>query len=232
MGKAKVRRLNVLAGVLAAAVVFLLGYVLATQNRGDAPPAPEPAPQAQQNPLESLARRDPGDPLAKGRPDAPVVLVNYTDFRCPFCAKFGRDIEPELQRRYVDTGVLRIEWRDFPIFGEESLSAAEAGRAAARQGRFWEFHDAVFAQAPPTGHPPMPRERLVELARQAGVPDIQRFEADMGDPGVYAGIQADAMEGAQLGVSSTPTFVINGQPVFGAQPLEVFTEVIEQARAR
>lgn len=54
----------------------------------------------------------------------------------------------------------------------------------------------------------------------------------MGDPGVYAGIQADAMEGAQLGVSSTPTFVINGQPVFGAQPLEVFTEVIEQARAR
>ncbi|GAA2810356.1 DsbA family protein [Saccharopolyspora taberi] len=222
----KVRRLNVLAGVLAAAVVFLLGYVLATQNQPQAaPPPPQP-----ESPLDKLARRDPGDPVAKGRPDAPVVLVNYSDFRCPFCAKFGRDIEPELLRRFGDD--LRVEWRDFPIFGQESLDAAMAGRAAAAQGRFWEFHDTAFAQAPPSGHPPMPRERLVELARQAGVPDLARFEAELDDPAAFAAIQADAMEGSELGVSSTPTFVINGEPVLGAQPIEHFVDVIERARRR
>ena len=222
----KVRRLNVVAGVLAAAVVFLLGYVLATQDK----PQAQPVPPQQESPLDKLARRDPGDPHAKGRPDAPVVLINYSDFRCPFCAKFGRDIEPELLRRFGDD--LRVEWRDFPIFGEESLNAAKAAHAAGAQGRFWEFHDAAFAQAPPSGHPPMPPERLVELARQAGVADIERFKADMNDPAAFAAIQADAMEGSELGVSSTPTFVINGEPVLGAQPLEHFVDVIERARAR
>ena len=72
--------------------------------------------------------------MALGKPDAPVVMINYAELRCPFCAKFSRDIEPELIKRYVDAGVLRLEWRDFPIFGEESLEAAKAGRAAAAQG--------------------------------------------------------------------------------------------------
>ncbi len=222
------RTLQVLAGALAAVVAVLLGY-LVSANGGET--APKQAPAAEQpSPLDTLARRVPDDPLAKGRPDAPVVLIDYSDFRCPFCAKFSTDIEPEL-RKYVDSGDLRIEWRDYPIFGEESMAAAQAGRAAANQGKFWEFHDTTFSQAPDSGHPALPLPRLVELATQAGVPDIERFKADMRDPAVNAAIEADAQEGAELGVSSTPTFIVNGQPLLGAQPVDEFVQLIEQGKA-
>ncbi len=223
----KRRRLNVLAGGLVAVLVVLVAYLLTPKGNPDNAAAERPR---QANPLEALARRIPGDPLAQGKPDAPVVLINYSDYRCPFCAKFARDLEPELVRRYVNTGVLRIEWRDYPIFGQESLGAAQAGRAAARQGRFWQFHSTVMGQAPEDGHPPMPESRLVEFGQQAGVPDLDRFRADLHDPAVYAGVEADATQASQIGVASTPTFLVNGQPIMGAQPLETFVAAVEQAR--
>lgn len=226
-GRPNKLNLNVLAGALVAVLAVLVAYLLAPAGQ---PEQPTPKETEQANPLEALARRVPGDPLAQGRPDAPVVLINYSDFRCPFCAKFNTDIEPELARRYVDSGVLRIEWRDFPIFGDESINAAKAGRAAARQGKFWEFQHAVFSQAPDNGHPPMPESRLIEFAQQAAVPDIERFRADLNDPATFAEIEKDATQASEIGVSSTPTFLVNGRPVMGAQPLEAFVEVIEQAR--
>src|SRR5699024_10549139 len=67
-----------------------------------------------------MSRRDEADPLAMGAVDAPVVMVEYADFRCPFCGVFARDVQPELISRYVDEGILRIEWRDLPIFGDQS----------------------------------------------------------------------------------------------------------------
>lgn len=84
--------------------------------------------------------------MALGEVDAPVVVVMWSDFQCPFCGRFARETEPELISRYVDKGVLRIEWRDFPYIGPESLPAAVAGRAAAAQGRFWEFGEVVYDQ--------------------------------------------------------------------------------------
>ncbi|MDN5759410.1 MAG: DsbA family protein, partial [Tomitella sp.] len=75
-------------------------------------------------PLGDLATRIEGDPLALGSVDAPVVLVEFADYRCSFCAKFSRDIAPDLIDEYVDSGQLRIEWRDMPIYGEESMLAA------------------------------------------------------------------------------------------------------------
>lgn len=183
-------------------------------------------------PLDRLARREDGDPLALGATDAPVTLVMYSDFRCPFCAKYTRDTEPLLVDRYVHDGVLRIEWRDFPIFGDQSVAAARAGRAAGAQGRFWEFNHAVAAAAPPRGHPEMTERTLIDFAKQAGVPDIARFTAELRDGTHDAAIGADLVEGQSIGVSSTPAFVINGVPVLGAQPLEEFTRVIDAAAAR
>ncbi len=80
-----------------------------------------------------LARRDAGDALAQGRADAPVVLIEYADFKCGYCGKFARDTEPALVKKYVDDGTLRIEWRNFPIFGAESecRRARLLGRRAA-----------------------------------------------------------------------------------------------------
>nr|WP_307850151.1 thioredoxin domain-containing protein [Saccharopolyspora sp. HNM0986] len=182
--------------------------------------------------LRALQRRQPGDPFAMGRTDAPVVLIKYEDFRCPFCSKFTADVEPQLIERYVRTGVLRIEWRDFPIFGAESVEMAKAGRAAAHQGRFWQFHDIAYAMGGGTKKASFPEERIQEVAREAGVPDLAKFNADRADPTIQQAIQADATEGQQLGVSSTPAFIVNTEPILGAQPLESFVSVIEAERVK
>ncbi|WP_246154594.1 DsbA family protein [Saccharopolyspora hirsuta] len=182
--------------------------------------------------LKSLQRRQPDDPFAMGRTDAPVVMIMYEDYRCPFCSKFTSDVKPELIERYVDTGVLRLEWRDFPIFGEESVAVAKAARAAARQGLFWEFHNAAYARGNGGDKPSFPEETIQELAREVGVPDIAKFNADRDDPAIVQEIQTDAFEGQSLGVSSTPSFIINTQPVLGAQPLDQFIAVIEAERAK
>ena len=176
-----------------------------------------------------MARRIPDDPMAIGRPDAPVVLVEYADFRCPFCGLFSRETLPPLVAKYVGSGQLRVEWRDLPVFGGESSDAAVAGRAAAAQDRFWEFNNAVYAIAPERGHAALPRERLVQLAGKAGVPDLKKFEADLDSAELQAAVAKDAQEAAGLGATGTPTFLVNDTPIVGAQPLATFEKAIEAA---
>lgn len=177
--------------------------------------------------LSFLARRDAGDRMAMGEVNAPVVLVNYSDWRCPFCAKFARDMEPALVRDYVDTGKLRIEWRDMPIFGDESMVAARAGRAAAEQDKFHDFHRVVMAAAPERGHADLNEQTLMAFAEQAGIPDLEKFRGDMLSDRFDEAIAKDAEEGSLYGVNSTPTFIVGAGAIVGAQPLETFVEAIE-----
>lgn len=156
-------------------------------------------------------------------------MVMFADYRCPFCAKFSRDTEPELVKRFVGQGILRIEWRDFPIFGDQSMVAARAGRAAAEQGKFWEFNRSVFAAAPDRGHPDLTEDRLVHFAEQAGVPDIAKFTAGMRGNSYDAAINADLAQGNSIGVPSTPAFLINDVPMVGAQPTDEFVSAIDNA---
>ncbi|MEC5193366.1 MULTISPECIES: DsbA family protein [unclassified Arthrobacter] len=176
-----------------------------------------------------MARRIADDPTAIGSPDAPVVLVEYADFRCPFCGLFSRDTLPPLVAKYVERGDLRVEWRDLPVFGAQSNAAAVAGRAAGAQGRFWEFNKAVYAIAPERGHAELPRERLIELARDAGMPDMRKFEADLDSPELKAAVSKDAQEAASIGATGTPTFLVNDTPLVGAQPLASFERAIDAA---
>lgn len=224
-----------LAGLALAAAAVLLGIaVFQMSSGGEKADAKSQKSAAASDPryaeLAKLARRDAADPLARGRADAPVVMVEYSDFQCPFCRTFGRKIEPQLIADYVDQGVLRIEWRSYPIFGAESETAAHASWAAGQQGKFWEFHDTLMANAPEkknTGA--LTPDRMAELAGQAGVADIAKFRADMDSPAAASAVQRDVTEAYSLGVSSTPAFLINGRPVLGAQPIEQFKAVIELA---
>ncbi|MDX2356400.1 DsbA family protein [Dietzia sp. PP-33] len=189
--------------------------------------SPEQAPGPES--MEGIARFEEGDPMAMGPVDAPVVMIMYSDFRCPFCAKFSREVEPALIEKYVDGGDLRIEWVDLPIFGKESMMAARAGRAAADQGRFWEFTEVVFADAPDRGHPDLGEEELVGYAAEAGIVDLDRFRADMTSDKYDEAIRADYQAATALGATSTPTFLINGTGIVGARSVETFRTVIDNS---
>ncbi|MGW5736489.1 MULTISPECIES: DsbA family protein [Streptomyces] len=232
------KKKNIAIGAGVALAALLLGAASYGATKPDEPssvtareesPADVSAdPQAGVYPeLAELARRDAEDPLAQGRADAPVVLIEYADFKCGYCGKFARDTEPGLVKKYVEDGTLRIEWRNFPIFGADSESAARGAWAAGRQGRFWQFHAAAYADG--AKEKGFGGERLKELAKQAGVKDIGRFSEDAGGAEARAAVKKDQEEAYGLGATSTPSFLVNGRPISGAQPDEVFGQAIEQA---
>jgi protein-disulfide isomerase len=177
------------------------------------------------NPLLAAARRDPNDPLTTGSVDAPVVLTTYTDYQCSHCVAWAHETLPELQP-YVDSGVLRIEWRDTNFFGEASVITARAAYAAALQGKFWEYHDAVVADGPIGTSADVPA--LIALAGDLGL-DVDQFTADMDSDDVAAAVDTNSSDAIAIGVTSIPSFVINGTPIVGAQPTEVFVQTIESA---
>ncbi|MFD7083011.1 DsbA family protein [Streptomyces sp. NPDC059918] len=231
------KRLLISAGVAVAAVT--LGIVswraTAPEDRPDrtsssSSSAAAPKGSEVHAELAKLARREAGDKLAVGRADAPVVLIEYSDFKCGYCGKFARDTEPELVKKYVDDGTLRIEWRNFPIFGADSETAAKAAWAAGQQDRFAPFHAAAYADG--AKEKGFGRARLLELAHEAGVPDLERFEKDMAGEAAAAALRTDQEEGYRIGVTSTPSFLVNGQPIAGAQPLDAFAAAIARAKAQ
>ncbi len=227
-----------LAVAAVAGVLLLASLIGAAVAGGDDPAAggqstpttSSPRGKAPDETWKKLVRREPDDPMALGDVDAPVVMLVYSEFQCPFCGKFARDTEPTLIDKYVDDGTLRIEWRDFPYLGPESGTAAEAGRAAAAQGKFWEFHDAMYAHQLPPNSGKLDEDYLAGVAEKVGL-DVDRFRADMSSKATRQAIATDFTEGQAIGVTGTPAFVINGVPVIGAQPTEVFETTIERAAA-
>lgn len=137
-------------------------------------------------------------------------------------------MEPELYEKYVKDGTLRLEWKDFPYQGQESVNAALAARAAQAQGAFWEYHDLIYENQSSGNSGGYNEERLTALAEEAGL-DVERFERDLADARYEGVVQADFREGQDLGVSGTPTFYINGRVIVGLQPLETFEQAIEEA---
>lgn len=199
-------------------------------NQADATPA-EPTAKPTLDPevleiIRAQPTREDGDPLARGAVDAPVVMVEYSDFSCPFCAQFATSTLPQLNK-YVDDGTLRIEWRDLALFPEGQQTAA-AARAAAAQGKFWQFHDLVFAAHSGSGHPDYDVDDYVNFAREAGVDDLEAFRADV-ESGKYLEDVRVATDKVMmtLGMRGTPAFIINDQVISGAQPPEVFIDAIE-----
>ncbi|HEX6247927.1 MAG TPA: DsbA family protein, partial [Nocardioidaceae bacterium] len=179
-----------------------------------------PPVDPENDPFAALVRRDQKDSAALGDVDAPVVMINYSEFQCPFCGKFARDTKPELQK-YVDDGTLRIEWRDFPYLGHESITSAKAAWAAGEQGMFWEYHDAMFEDQQPPNSGKLTDEYLVDKAEQIGL-DVDRFREDMTSKAAADKVKADFDEGQEIGVTGTPAFLVNGRPIMGAQPTETF----------
>lgn len=224
----------IVVAVVAALIAGVMLLAPALAESGEAPvtdvnrAGSRPPVDPENDPFAHIVRRDPKDPAALGDVDAPVVMVNYSEFQCPFCGKFARDTKPELVEQFVEDGTLRIEWRHFPYLGPESQTAAQAGYAAGAQGRFWEFHDAMYANQQPPNSGRLTEDYLVGVAEEVGL-DGERFREDMTSSEAEAAVKEDFQEGQSIGVTGTPAFLVNGQPIMGAQPTEVFVEAIEQA---
>jgi protein-disulfide isomerase len=129
--------------------------------------------------------------------------------------------------RYIENGTLRLEWRDFPYLGNESRRAAVAARAAQEQGKFWDYHDVLFDNQRSPNSGAFSNENLVGFAREVGL-DMGRFEAAITSGEYEAVVEKDFREGQDAGISSTPSFIINGRVLVGPQPLETFEQVIEE----
>ena len=160
-----------------------------------------------------------------GPPDAPVTLVEFSDFQCPFCLQLMPTLK-RLREAYGDR--IRIVWKDFPLttIHPQAFKAAEAANCAREQGKFWEYHDLLFAN-----QQALQPEFLKEYAGDAGL-DVAQFGACL-DAAKYGDrVQEQMGIGNGLGVSSTPSTFINGRLVSGALPYEAFVAIIEEELER
>jgi protein-disulfide isomerase len=157
----------------------------------------------------------------KGTERAPVTIVKFEDFQCPYC-KTAQPTYQELLKRY--SGKLRLVHKDLPLdaIHPQARQAAEAARCAGEQGKFWEYHDRLYANSPKAGV-----EELKSYGKDVGL-NMTSFDQCVTSGKYRAAVQKDLNEGAQLGLTGTPTFFINGRELSGAQPIEAFAAIIDE----
>lgn len=154
-----------------------------------------------------------------GNPKAPVTIVEFSDYECPFCKRAEPTVK-EVLKVYGDK--VRIAYRDFPLdFHANARPASEAAHCAAEQGKFWEYHDKLMTTED------LSADSLKSLAKSTGL-DQAKFDECIAADRFEAKINEDIAAGQAAGVSGTPAFFINGRMMDGAQPLEKFKEVIDE----
>lgn len=220
-----------------AVAAILVALILAMNRDGDTgadgalDPSGEGAPTEVDGPAQpdfsEVERRDESDLLAIGPVDAAVVLVVFSDYQCPFCAKWSEETMP-LMMEHVEAGDLRIEWRDVNVFGPASERAARASYAAAEQGAFWEYHDELFAGGDTRSEGDLSEDALIALADELGL-DTGQFTDDLASEQTAQQIAANQQLGLDIGAYSTPAFILGGQPIVGAQPSQVFVDAFDDA---
>ncbi|MDK4306018.1 DsbA family protein [Corynebacterium pseudodiphtheriticum] len=183
----------------------------------------------------NVHRRNAEDPFAMGALDAPVVLSEFSDFECPFCTRFAVETAPKLKEKFVDTGLLRIEWNDLPVNGPHAETGAQAGRAAGNQGKFYEFHDVLYNNTYDNqtgGHPGYDVADYVRFAKEAGIEDLEKFRTEIENE-EYRDVVRQALHYASsIGMRGTPAFILGDRFISGAQPYEVFEDEVYRQLAK
>ena len=167
---------------------------------------------------------NPDDP-SEGKADAPVTVVEFSDFQCPFCQRVWPTLK-QLRMKYGDK--MRLVWKDFPLtqIHPQAFVAAQAGNCAREQGKFWEYHDKLFGN-----QSALQPANLKQYAADLGL-DTAKFNQCLDSSKYEARVQAALGVGGGLGIGSTPTVYVNGRMINGAQPIEVFQSVIDEELAR
>jgi len=187
--------------------------------------------------VPELRPRPMADFNAMGDPDAPVVIVGFSDFQCPYCRVFADETEPLIVQGHVETGEVYFEYRSLGNFisdnigrgRTESRDSAEAAYCAGDQNKFWEYKDIVYANWLGEDVGSFTPKRLVAFAETLDL-DMEQFR-ECFEGGKYRDlVMQDQRDGASEGINSTPSFLINGKLVVGAQPYSVFLQEIEAAK--
>lgn len=162
-----------------------------------------------------------------GDEDAPVTIIEFSDFQCPYCEKWSNETGAEIKKRYIEEGLVRLGYWHFPFLGNQSVWAAEASECAADQDSFWAYHDYLYQPTGGEGGKSLNKENLKQIAVELNL-DAEAFNECLDSGKFTQVVQGQRSVAQQIGVSSTPTFLINGEPVVGAQPFPAFEKVIEQ----
>lgn len=171
------------------------------------------------------------DDAALGDPNAPVMIVEFSDFQCPFCRKFYKETLPQIKKDYIAAGKVKFVYRDFPLvqIHPGATPAAEGAECAKEQGKFWEMHDAIFNE----------QEKQGSGTVQFTALDVKKWAANIGldtakfnqclDAGTYKQeVEKDLADGSAAGVNGTPATFVNGRLVSGAQPFAAFKVIIDE----
>ncbi len=215
--------------VLAFAVGMLLGYVVwgyqpnAGQAQVAAAQAVAQAPATQAPKIQRYDIPTKGFPTL-GPADAPITLVEFSDYQCPFCRRWHQEVYEQLLAAYP--GKIRIVYRNLPLTSihPDALGAAEAAMCAGEQDAYWPFHNKLFSSES------LDKQTFLQYAQELSL-NVDQFKTCITNEKYKDAITADSDFAINLGVRSTPTFFINGLAVVGAQPLEVFKQVIDKELA-
>ena len=167
-----------------------------------------------------------------GSDDAPITLVEFGDYQCLFCNKFFHETEPSIIENYVETGKVKIIFKDFTIIGPDSIGAANAAHCAEDQGKFWEYHDELYNQWSGENNGWASDENLVKFAQNIGLKGDE-FEQCMSDGKYKQLVSASSTDAKNLGITGTPAFFVIGPDnqitrISGAQPYEVFHNIFQE----
>ena len=177
-----------------------------------------------------LRRADAG--RIQGSPNAPVWLVEISDFQCPYCKQWHDEIYPALKRDYIDRGIVRMAYVHLPLsIHPNAPAAAEASLCAATENAFWPVHDRIFATQQAWQGLREPAPYFDSLVVASGV-DAARFRACMRSGAMQRVVAGDGQRAAAAGVRSTPVFFIGDEPIEGLAPLDAYRQAIERARAK
>lgn len=165
-----------------------------------------------------------------GDKNAPVTLVEFADFQCPFCEKHFQQVEPGLIQDYVKTGKVKFVYKHLAFLGAESVYAAVAAECAADQGKFWDFHNYLFQHQAGENQGAFTKAKLIDFGKALNL-DQTTFARCVNGDETIARVQADTEEAQKYGVTSTPTFFVNGKPLVGVTSPDEFKQAIDQALA-
>ena len=218
--------------LMALQVAGATGFIVADSNTGDNQPSPS---DTGDSPSED--RIDPSEISLDGRPslgeeDAPVTVVEFADYQCPFCRKFALETFDQIKEDYIDTGKVRFVYKDLPLVQlghDQAIPMAKAAHCAGEQDQYWAMHDKLYDEQrkiSPRETAKFGGDEIPIWANELGL-NMNEFNQCMQSDRYDAQIQEDLSEAQAVGASGTPTFFINGKRVVGAQPYQAFKQVIE-----